>query len=493
MVATIANIVSVALSGLFITLPVVQQIPKHFKLQADPGLGSAELILDYINPVARNITDNAALPPWITPSQYILPLTWSSAATSSPQQEALRARVIGIGLEPRCEVGHGVSFDLGNLTGEVPDILVTATKLVNGMNITCSASLQQFPGLYGAGEWDDGFKNVIAAAQSQAISQESATQLVPFSPNNSPFRSDESCDNFYAISWLRAGVGDGKPSQRGAPLPNVAAKVVLCDPIIQASEFDVLVDAAGLVLDIDKSTATPRDDVQLFFLSVDTTKPDSPSVVNPIEGVFNSFLPGSGTAAGYWHNATVAVDWLNYLIMLKTQSYDHVNPQLPPPDPEEMLPIISDILKRQFALTLGVARTWLATPVPLSNDTLDGFIEYTEDRIFFAPYMFELTTSLLAFNLVVALIVLLRRPGRLLPRMPTTIAAITCYLSGSSILEDLMDEKATPESLAKGSAEFSFGKYIGTDGLPHLGIDRDQYVRLVEPKRSLRWLRKRWK
>lgn len=487
MVATVANVVSVALSGLFITLPTTLSTPHAYKIQAQPNLVAGQRKLDYIVPIERNLTNDEHLPAWTTPSHYFLPLHWSPERNASTPSGNLRARAIGIGLDPKCQAGHDVSFDLGDQTSTLPQVHITVTQEVNGKNARCTGTSDQVPAFYSNGITGSDYQDVLHAARHTAISQEASSVVLPDGHYGEAFPADGSCDNLYAVSWFRAGVKDGENVRANSSLPNLEAKFVVCNPIIEAVEFDVLVSPQGLIIDVDQNTAKKRQDAKPFINT--TMVANVPS--NPIAGPFDAFRWTTGTAVGYWHNGTVALDWLNYMIMLKTDSYAHVDPKLPSPDPNVMAPMVSDIIKRLFAVTLGKSSHALNTPVPLSNESFSGSIEWTEDRIFFAPYMFEITTSLLAFNLIIALVVLVMKPGRSLPTMPTTIAAIAVYISGSSIHDDLLDGRATPESLAKSDTQFSFGKYIGTDGLPHLGIDRDQYVRLVERTDSMGRLRKR--
>lgn len=156
-----------------------------------------------------------------------------------------------------------------------------------------------------------------------------------------------------------------------------------------------------------------------------------------------------------------------------------------------MVPIIADILRRTYAISFSMRRNWLTQPLPLSNLTRQGSIEYQEYRLFFAPYLYEITTSLLAFNLLVAIMVLFRRPGGFLPRPPTTIAAVGSYLAGSSIIYDLQNGGDAVRTLSSSDTKFAYGKYIGTDGLPHVGIDRQAFITTLGHKTLYQRIRRR--
>jgi len=58
--------------------------------------------------------------------------------------------------------------------------------------------------------------------------------------------------------------------------------------------------------------------------------------------------------------------------------------------------------------------------------------------------------------------------------MPTTIASIIAYVSASRAIEDFRGgEKAEEEEQDR---RYRYGRFLGTDGKIHVGIERQRYV-----------------
>ena len=118
---------------------------------------------------------------------------------------------------------------------------------------------------------------------------------------------------------------------------------------------------------------------------------------------------------------------------------------------------------------------------------MQGMTVLTEDRVFFAPKAFLISLLLLYLNLVAVILMLFNRPRAPLPRMPTNILALACYARHSHLLKDILDRKMSAEEAEKDSEErYGHGTFVGTDGRPHVGIERSALLLNQSRRHGLR-------
>jgi hypothetical protein len=146
--------------------------------------------------------------------------------------------------------------------------------------------------------------------------------------------------------------------------------------------------------------------------------------------------------------------------------------------------------RRLFAIILSL-NTHILVSCP--NGQVSGIISSQVHRIFMSRNMFIISIVLLSLNVFVAILYYLRRPKRFLPRMPTTLASIIAFVAASralprctgttaaTILKSLsFNLRTKPHILPRPDRDlrlrFGFGKFIGTDGKPHVGIERHPLV-----------------
>ena len=184
---------------------------------------------------------------------------------------------------------------------------------------------------------------------------------------------------------------------------------------------------------------------------------------------------------------------MNYLISKATGSHAHVDPQSPVPNTKEIGNLLAAILKRNFAMFLGLNAKHMEKAQGSDVKLLQGFLEMVENRASFAPYVSEISISIFTFNLIVALLVLANRPARLLPEMPTSIAAVVQLACRSHLLDDLIRGAIAERSIAEDKeARYGYGTFLGLDKKLHLGLERYPLVTAAncnKVRRHLRWLR----
>jgi hypothetical protein len=99
--------------------------------------------------------------------------------------------------------------------------------------------------------------------------------------------------------------------------------------------------------------------------------------------------------------------------------------------------------------------------------------------------MFVISEVILGIYTIVAILIILRRPGRYLARMPTSIAAVIALFATSTAVKDLqgtsgMSAKEREEYLEKLGNTYGYGSYVGEDGSVHVGIEKDPLVRRMK-------------
>ena len=94
--------------------------------------------------------------------------------------------------------------------------------------------------------------------------------------------------------------------------------------------------------------------------------------------------------------------------------------------------------------------------------------------------MFYMAIIILSTYFIVALVLYMSRPTKFLPRMPITIASIVALFYASQAVCEmepargkLSDEKS--RYIDKSERLYGSGKYVGTDGRAHIGIERQPF------------------
>ena len=142
---------------------------------------------------------------------------------------------------------------------------------------------------------------------------------------------------------------------------------------------------------------------------------------------------------------------------------------------------------RLFAIWLGVNRELLF--VPANNTTkpqVSGIVITPEERLLFVTPLFIISEFILSIYIVVSLIIYLRRPGRYLARMPTSIAAIIALFAPSAAVKDLrgtahMTNKKREKYLKELGCRYGYGSYVGgEDSVVHVGIEKMPFVQYLK-------------
>jgi hypothetical protein len=133
-----------------------------------------------------------------------------------------------------------------------------------------------------------------------------------------------------------------------------------------------------------------------------------------------------------------------------------------------------------FAIWLGINKELLFMPATNETAQIIGTIITSEERLFFVTPLFIISEIILALYIIVSMTVYVRRPGRYLPRMPISIAAIIALFAPSAAIKDFqgtsMNNKEREKYLKDLNHRYGYGSYLGGDGGAHVGIEKVPFV-----------------
>jgi hypothetical protein len=160
-------------------------------------------------------------------------------------------------------------------------------------------------------------------------------------------------------------------------------------------------------------------------------------------------------------------------------------------DPKQPIPKFSDVeepLKKAysklFAIWLVLNKDRLLVNVSDPSQTIIGETITMEERIFFKKHLFVLAETILGVYVLVSILVYAKRPGRYLPRMPTTIASQIALFAASSAVRDfkgtsLYTERERVRNIEDLDRRYGYGSFVSVDGKVHVGIERAPFVEPV--------------
>ncbi|KAK5008662.1 hypothetical protein LTR16_005459 [Cryomyces antarcticus] len=282
------------------------------------------------------------------------------------------------------------------------------------------------------------------------------------------------CQNYFVSGWARANnVSEarwGAPTsdsrnnqfQQNATIHDIQQTWVACRPRIVVGLADVTVDNTGRVITAHPLNGSSTAADPFFEANTDTFL----SQVNPLFVWDGNFT---------WHDDSFSSDITNYLISKQMNSSSFLDPSLPPPSFDEIATALRLFYSKVFAIILGTNMDRILEPAV--NATLPRYTIKLETRIFMSEPMFVISESIMALYIVVTILVYVRRPWRILPRLPTTIASVVAYFAASRAVVDLkgtagMSVEERNEFVQTMDHRFGFGSYIGTDRKAHVGVEK---------------------
>ncbi|KAI4196480.1 MAG: hypothetical protein LQ350_006519 [Teloschistes chrysophthalmus] len=226
------------------------------------------------------------------------------------------------------------------------------------------------------------------------------------------------------------------------------------------ARYEVTVDRSGRVLLAERAGPDAEELGSFFPSGIQST-----TLVNTA----TSILTNGDNTAPYWHNDTFVDSWFGYFIKHLSNSTNFVDPATATPVFEQVAPYVENLYDRLFAIVLSLNQDWLADAD--EGTAIPGSLLIPCQRVFVSRPMFILTATLLALNIVVAMAYWTWRPKRMLPQVPYTIASVLHMFHGSGLVKEVENKEDWEEHW-----KFGYGRFVGTDGKPHVGIERRPFV-----------------
>ncbi|KAI0201332.1 hypothetical protein F4808DRAFT_450287 [Astrocystis sublimbata] len=436
----LANVLAISLSGLFNEMPRIVTYPTMVK-PARTAIASRNVLLGN----SRSPIDYSDHFEWTDRANYYLPFGRPTDRSFSAGDQ-FKASTIGFGLETICS-----PIQLNKFSGRfavtlspwnTTKTLTLSAKSPNGSYVEC---------------WEQYPNNDVNHRLSP---KEPSSQEVMFSPRG--IRG--------GVCWSGAPLIIGWMRGREPEFEILRSTFLSCHSSFRVAMFDVTVDADNNIID-SQNLGDPDTNVARISAK------NSQLIVDGAAQNIGSFSNGG------WHNETVTMDWINHLLTLKIGNRSLVDPTQDVPDPTKIGPILEDLYQQLAATIMGLNSDFFQGADD-TTDPIPASVLRTETRIFFSETAYILSIAILSLYVLLFGFVYARGRAILLPRMPTSLGSLLSYSVASQAVEDFAERRELGDQ-ALSTRTYTFGRYIGTDGKPHVGIERAPFVVKLD-KRSFR-------
>lgn len=395
-----------------------------------------------------NLTAHTPLPPWTDNSYAYVPV-------SRPQGNAslsFSVHTEAIGAELQCQSLLSPSYELSWGSDSSANITVKVPR-ADGTLVHCTAMSDMPEGASGM----IGLKNEYPGRRAVEL----AVQLTSAEDEDSRLL----CRRNLVAGWIRAHLVPAQPtSQDTVDLPamdveDYNATMITCTPRIVRGNATVVVDSTG----------------QVLRRVNDSVVEDSGEAAIALGAQANMFLIDNG---GNFHVDALPSDFTNYLLEHTVNSSSFIDASAPVPKPKDVMPPFTDLYRKLFAILVSTNAKLIfqgGSGVPAE---VSGSILAPETRIFVSEPAFIVSTTILVLYIVTSLWIYARRPWRILPRLPTTIASTIACFAASNALRDMdlhRDDETEPWRLWR----WGYGVFVGIDGKAHVGIEREPLLMIV--------------
>jgi hypothetical protein len=457
-----------------------------------------------------NYTRNTSLPSWTDKDAMYLPFLTQNSREQTDHQ-MYQARTKYFSAEPNCRrlvFGDDYHMQLHfNDSYDDEDVFLRTRSLLfdvqipdrDAKNVTCYPSVPySFNGLGRKGQLD-----VLEACRLGKLSAKLVTSLTALP--NATQHERETCSSAVMVGWMRTTnqncipIGANMTEVESDDLEDPTADntfLMSCHPSLTVGDASVLVDSKGVLQEQARDVVLDPDQTLKALDKYSTN-----GITNLI-AQSNLFL--FRTLESTYHNDSFASEHIHYFMNRASGTLRLTDPNEPLPRFEDVEQPMRSAYKRLFAIWLGVNKERLFVSssnatVPVENVT--GTIIALEERILFNTPLFIISEAILSIYIIMSITIYLRRPGRYLARMPTSIAAVIALFAASAAVRDLqgtsnMTSNEREKYLDDLGCTYGYGSYIGGDGSVHVGIEKAPFVRKAkqttfEHSRAEREMRKR--
>lgn len=521
----LANFLSIASSSLLYedialipgTVPLVRQyrpLIQHINGSALPFTPDHEGTNDPFYIATSNTTASTPLPPWVDDEYFYLPF---QSATSTPgTSETTRSTTAYFGANFECQAinSDGVLSVHGPFSNNLYSLDIDAFA-----NLTITLSMNDTAGT-NTTCGPRGNTNLSTSFQIDPFNGTAALEinegLMTIDPNATQTEQDF-CHQHMAAAWVRAEAEhvltplDNGLTNSSFDIRSWTATLIVCRLGIDYGVADLEVRDDGQI--VKRHSLESRSElVPELFAGTNST------IMDLINQAY-MFFPDEYM---YWHRDDYSSDFMNYLIAAQHNDTSALDYRLPPPAPNIIIPRYEALFKKLFAIMLGHFAESLfvasgngsearipASPTERLVLASKGTNFRSETRIFISPVFLTIAEVILGMYILTTLTLYLRRPWRILTRLPDSPASVIAYFAASRALTQLRsgsqqskgsqtaddrnklksnvtisEKSASCDSLASSEVLYSFGTYRGTDGAMRLGIENAEFVHLLNSDRA---------
>ncbi|KAJ4993417.1 hypothetical protein SVAN01_00965 [Stagonosporopsis vannaccii] len=416
-----------------------------------------------------NFSRGTPLPAWTDARMFYLPFMTAATANTSVDDH-YEAQTVAFGADLDCETlkdGFDYRARIRKGRNSALQIEFNSTTHPNSVRSACPTN-----GLmdlrYGP------IVPLLTPLDEQCQRGPSATEVI-FTLDaaaNATQSEKDACMTTVVLGWIRAPQGSCEgPQDRSLTAQN--SLFVRCQPRFITGRATVRTDGSGrLQKPVNDFKPSQEEDLSSLFSN------DAANLI----GQSNRYLFKSSGAT--WHNDSNADDAMNYFAMREMNTSRLIDPNAEVPTLEDVESSLRKAYSRLFAIWLGANKEKLLVQRnDQSQASVSGWIVSSERRLFLSTPMFAISEGILSIYAIVAIIVYLRRPGRFLAQMPTTMATVISLFAASAAVQDMrhtshMNRKARAEHLRLLDKRYGYGSYVGGDGRVHIGIERTPFVRV---------------
>lgn len=478
MMVLAANVLSVALSGLMyegsrnVPSDAVFSFPRAAKFVSLNGTGlpfntneaanwQGGTTSDQFYSLMSNLTAGTPLPPWVDEDYAYLAVDTTSIDGASSM--TFNTTAIGAALQCRpLDASKHESYHL-SIWNDAKFASLDVRLDNNGSTARCTNFQAALPL-----SDTEGFQ--IEDTQVGHVALELATMLF----NNSSHTDDIFCRQHVLVGWIRADWAFNRTetyrlgSPHGIHSTGRNDTVMVCRPSLQIGPAAVSVDGKGQV---QGRTITDLEshDIEEYFSSSSWD----------LIAQAHQFLPDMGAT---WHQDAYPSDFINYLITKGTNDTTLLDYALPVPSFALAYKRFSKVYHQLFAILIGnnQERLFEAADPAL---TVVGQLYTSEVRILFSLPAFVVVESILLCYVLVTLFFYARRPWKILPRLPSSVASTIGFFAPSRAFHEIFQGSKSDEGAGIEVREgwrWAYGEFIGIDGKPHVGVEREPLVSVLQ-------------
>jgi hypothetical protein len=468
--ALLANVLAVALGGMLNEEILSVSRPLDSFQLFEPILKDGLENVTRLGPnpyyaAMANFTSNTPMPPWTDNSAFYMPVSLPGGLNESDFLEVKNLPSIGIRMD--CEpLGRRRDYSWSLVSESFNQSIAPEANLtVNLPNddheaLSCAPATARIS----TSDWP-------LRCSEQNMAFEMITPLQAKVDKDQ--RDQDPCKLLIAGIWARNTArslcGNGTNA-----ITDEDAIAMVCKPTVFSQLVNITVTGEGIVREVQRA-----DDFQ------DSPDPESKLMREAIRALSEKFGPGdmlsSDNWAGSWHNDTFPSGWMTYAMSMMHPDSRFLDPEAPLLDFEDTAKMLTQTYQKLFAIWLGLNHETLLISAKANETMIASSLTQPEVRIKVSRAMLILSASILGLYVIVAVAVYAHRPGKYLPRMPLTMASDIAMFAASTAAKEMEDSPmASRQShdtwLDNAGVKFGYGTFVGTDGKPHVGVERAPFV-----------------